>query len=263
MVCIIQWFAQIDPILQGLLATTFTYLITALGASLVFFFKKVNRRILDLMMGFAAGVMIAASFWSLISPAIELTEQLGRIGFVEPAIGFFFGGLFIISSDILLNKSSKIDSTKKRTLLLTSSVTLHNIPEGMAVGVAFGTLALGVPGINLIGAILLAVGIGIQNFPEGVCIAMPLRADGASRMKAFFLGQGSALVEPIAGVLGVIFALSIQNILPFLLSFSAGAMVAVVCSELIPESFKDNKTIASLGVLLGFIVMMILDVGLG
>lgn len=248
--------------MQGLIATTFTYFITALGASLVFFFKKVNKKILDLMMGFAAGVMIAASFWSLISPAIELALQLGRVGYIEPAIGFFLGGLFIIISDIILNKKTKIDSKTKRTILLTSSVTLHNIPEGMAVGVAFGTLALGIPGITLISAILLALGIGIQNFPEGVCIAMPIRGEGASRKKAFFLGQASGIVEPFAGVLGVYFALTIQNILPFLLSFSAGAMIAVVCSELIPDSFKDNKTIASVGVLLGFIIMMILDVGL-
>lgn len=252
-----------NPVIQGLIATLFTYFITALGASLVFFFKKVNRKILDLMMGFAAGVMIAASFWSLISPAIELAHELGRISYLEPAIGFFLGGLFIIVSDILLNKRIKVDNKTKRTLLLTTSVTLHNIPEGMAIGVAFGILALGIPEASLISAILLAIGIGIQNFPEGICIAMPLRGDGATRKKAFFLGQASAIVEPIAGVLGVFFALSIQSILPFILSFSAGAMIAVVCSELIPESFKDNKTIASFGVLLGFIVMMVLDVGLG
>lgn len=252
-----------NPVIQGLIATLFTYFITALGASLVFFFKKVNRKILDLMMGFAAGVMIAASFWSLISPAIELAHELGRISYLEPAIGFFLGGLFIIVSDILLNKKIKVDNKTKRTLLLTTSVTLHNIPEGMAIGVAFGILALGIPEASLISAILLAIGIGIQNFPEGICIAMPLRGDGATRKKAFFLGQASAIVEPIAGVLGVFFALSIQSILPFILSFSAGAMIAVVCSELIPESFKDNKTIASFGVLLGFIVMMVLDVGLG
>lgn len=214
------------------------------------------------MMGFAAGVMIAASFWSLLSPAIELTQELGRAGYVETSLGFFCGGFFIIISDILLNHKTKIDNKAKRTILLTSSVTLHNIPEGMAVGVAFGTLALGIPGINLTAAILLALGIGIQNFPEGVCISMPLRGDGMSRKKAFFLGQASGIVEPIAGVLGVYFALTVQNILPFLLSFSAGAMIAVVCSELIPDSFKDNKTIASLGVLLGFIVMMVLDVSL-
>lgn len=252
-----------NPVIQGLIATLFTYFITALGASLVFFFKKVNRKILDLMMGFAAGVMIAASFWSLISPAIELAHELGRISYLEPAIGFFLGGLFIIVSDILLNKRIKVDNKTKRTLLLTTSVTLHNIPEGMAIGVAFGILALGIPEASLISAILLAIGIGIQNFPEGICIAMPLRGDGATRKKAFFLGQASAIVEPIAGVLGIFFALSIQSILPFILSFSAGAMIAVVCSELIPESFKDNKTIASFGVLLGFIVMMVLDVGLG
>lgn len=263
MIYIIDWFKNLNPILQGLLATIFTYFVTALGASVVFFFKKVNRKVLDLMMGFAAGVMIAASFWSLLSPAIELAQGLGRTGIIENAIGFLFGGLLIIISDILLQRHVNVDNKTKRSILLTSSVTLHNIPEGMAVGVAFGTLALGVPGVTLIGAVLLALGIGIQNFPEGVCVAMPLRGDGASRKKAFFYGQASGIVEPIAGVLGVIFALTVQNILPFLLSFSAGAMIGVVCSELIPESIKNNKVIACLGVILGFIVMMSLDVGLG
>lgn len=263
MIYIIEWFKNLNPILQGLLATTFTYLVTAFGASLVFFFKNINRKVLDLMMGFAAGVMIAASFWSLLSPAIELAQSLGRTGITENGLGFLFGGLLIIVSDILLQKRVNVDSKTKRSILLTSSVTLHNIPEGMAVGVAFGTLALGVPGVTLIGAVLLALGIGIQNFPEGVCVAMPLRGEGVSRKKAFFIGQASGIVEPIAGVLGVIFALIIQNILPFLLSFSAGAMIAVVCLELVPESFKHNKVVASIGVLVGFIVMMSLDVGLG
>ncbi len=249
------------PVLQGLIATTFTYLVTALGASLVFFLKKVNKKILDIMMGFAAGVMIAASFWSLLEPAIKLAESLDKIPFVAPSIGFACGGLFIIISDILLGK--KVKGNNKRSFLLTSAVTLHNIPEGMSVGVAFGILALGVEGTSFVGAVLLAIGIGIQNFPEGSCVSLALRGNGMKRGKAFFYGQISAIVEPIAGVIGVLFALTVQNLLPFLLSFSAGAMIAVVCSELIPESFEDNKTLASIGVILGFIIMMVLDVALG
>lgn len=258
-----QWFSTLDPVIQGLIATLFTYFVTMLGAGLVFFFKSLNKKILDLMMGFAGGVMIAASFWSLLSPSIELCKELGRIAYIEPSLGFFAGGLFVIGSDVLINKLTKFERSSKRTLLLTSAVTLHNIPEGMAVGVAFGTFAIGAPGATLIGAVLLALGIGLQNFPEGACVSMPVRGSGASRTKAFLIGQATGIVEPIAGVLGVIFALSVKNILPFLLSFSAGAMIAVVCSELIPDSFKDNKVLASVGILSGFIIMMILDVALG
>ncbi len=258
-----EWFTNIHPILQGLLATMFTYIVTALGASSVLFFKSLNQKILDLLMGFAGGVMLAASFWSLLQPAILLSEKLGKIPFLWPSIGFFCGGIFIILSDRLIQRTTKLDDSSKRGLLLTSAVTLHNIPEGLAVGVAFGTLALGIPGIFLIDAILIAFGIGMQNFPEGACVAMPLRRDGMSRKKAFLIGQSSGLVEPIAGVIGVIFALMIQNILPFLLSFSAGAMICVVCAELVPDSIKGHKILASIGILIGFIIMMILDVALG
>ena len=252
-----------NPILLAFLATLFTYIITILGASIVFLFKNFNQKILDIMMGFAGGVMIAASFWSLLAPAISLLEQLNRPKYLETSIGFVLGGSFILLSDIFLSKKIKVEENKKKILLITSAVTLHNIPEGMAVGVAFGSLSLNIPEVSLIGASLLALGIGLQNFPEGLCVSLPLRKSGMSRKKAFFYGQMSGIVEPIFGVIAAIGAMFIQNIMPILLSFSAGAMIAVVTSELIPDSFKDNKLLASIGLLLGFSVMMILDVALG
>ncbi|NMP37177.1 MAG: ZIP family metal transporter [Clostridiales bacterium] len=261
-----NYFLSLNPILQGFLATMFTYAVTALGASLVFFFKTFNRKILDMMMGFAAGVMIAASFWSLLSPAIELSDELGKNAWLTVAIGFLSGGIFVIASDGLLARAESLKGKNenfRRSVLLTGAVTLHNIPEGLAVGVAFGCAALGVGGTTGINAIMLAVGIGIQNFPEGLCVAMPLRRDGLSRRKCFLIGQASGIVEPIAGVIGVAFALAARSALPVALSFSAGAMIAVVCSELIPESFRDSKKLAAYGVLAGFVVMMVLDVALG
>lgn len=260
------WFFELNPVLQGFLATLFTYFVTALGAGLVFFFKSINQKVLDMMMGFAAGVMIAASFWSLLAPAIELSTELGGNAWLTSAVGFMLGGTFVIGSDIVLSKAALIKSNGaaiKRSILLTTAVTLHNIPEGLAVGVAFGSAAIGIEGASIQGAIMLALGIGLQNFPEGVCVAMPLRRDGTTRLKSFLIGQASGVVEPIAGVLGVLFALTMRSALPLALSFSAGAMIAVVCSELIPESFKDNKTIAAFGVLFGFTIMMMLDVALG
>lgn len=257
---------SLNPVTQGLFATLYTYFLTALGAGLVFFFKSMNQKVLDLMLGFAAGVMIAASFWSLLAPAIELSAELGGSAWFTAFVGFMLGGILIIGSDIALSKAALIQSRGtafKRSVLLTSAVTLHNIPEGLAVGVAFGSAAIGAEGASVFGAVMLAFGIGLQNFPEGVCVAMPLRREGYSRKKSFMIGQASGIVEPAAGVLGVLFALSMRNALPFVLSFSAGAMIAVVCSELIPESFKDNKTIAAFGVLFGFAIMMALDVALG
>jgi ZIP family zinc transporter len=262
----LEWFLTIHPVTQGFFATLFTYFITALGAGLVFFFKSMNQRVLDMMMGFAAGVMIAASFWSLLAPAIELSAEINGNAWFTAAVGFMLGGAFIIGSDILLSRVTLIQSkggTLKRSILLTSAVTIHNIPEGLAIGVAFGCVAMGIEGASIQGALMLALGIGLQNFPEGACVAMPLRRDGATRFTSFFIGQASGAVEPVAGVLGVLFALTMRNALPLVLSFSAGAMIAVVCSELIPESFKDNKTIAAFGVLSGFAVMMALDVALG
>lgn len=260
------WFESLSPPLQGLLATLFTYGFTALGAALVFFFKTVNNNAMDAMMGFAAGVMTAASFWSLLSPAVELAYELGANAWLTVTGGFLSGWIFVMLSEQLMDRISpdiKGDSSLKRSILLTSAVTVHNIPEGMAVGVAFGCAAMGIAGSTLLSAALLALGIALQNFPEGSCVAMPLRADGCSRLKSFLIGQASGMVEPIAGVIGVLFAMTMRSILPLTLSFSAGAMIAVVCSELIPQAFKDNKTVASYGVMMGFAVMMALDVALG
>lgn len=271
-----EWFIRLNPILQGLIATIFTWVVTALGASLVFFFKKVDKKILNAMLGFGAGVMTAASFWSLLNPAIELCEELGYSGFVIPSVGFFAGGVFIILADKMMDKysygvvtmsSDKDNETKvikyKKSILLVIAVTLHNIPEGLAVGVAFGGVAAGIPSASLAAAISLALGIGLQNFPEGAAVSLPLRSEGVSRGKSFFYGQASGIVEPIAGVLGVIAALTIRSMLPFLLAFSAGAMVSVVGSELLPEASIENKNLTTIGLILGFITMMILDVALG
>ena len=262
----LHWLESFSPPMQGLLATLFTYGFTALGASLVFFFKTVDHNAMDAMMGFAAGVMTAASFFSLLSPAVELAYQLGANAWLTASGGFLSGWLFIMLSEQLLNKLGpdiKQNSGLKRGILLTSAVTMHNIPEGMAVGVAFGCAAMGVAGSSVLTAALLALGIALQNFPEGSCVAMPLRAEGCGRFKSFLIGQASGMVEPIAGVIGVVFAMTMRSVLPLTLSFSAGAMIAVVCSELIPQAFKDNKTVASYGVMMGFAVMMALDVALG
>lgn len=271
-----DWFINLNPILQGLLATLFTWFITALGAGIVFFFKKVDKKILNTMLGFGAGVMIAASFWSLLSPAISLCEELGRSGFILPGIGFFLGGIFIIFADKLMDKYSygilvknkenlKLSKSKqyKKSILLVLAVTLHNIPEGLAVGVAFGGVAVGIPGASLVAAMTLALGIGLQNFPEGAAVSLPLRREGLSRGKSFFYGQASGLVEPIAGVIGVIAAITMRSILPLLLAFSAGAMIAVVGAELLPEAATENKNLTTIGLILGFLVMMVLDVALG
>ena len=265
-VCVKDWFVNLGSVWQTFFATMFTYMVTVLGASLVFFFKSVNQKIMDVMMGFAAGVMIAASYWSLLSPAIELSQTLGHNPVLSVSIGFLCGGIFIILSDWLLSQKvcyKEENRSWMRCILVTTAVTMHNIPEGMAIGVAFGCAAIEGSGASLIGATMLAIGIGIQNFPEGTCVAMPLRKEGMSRGKSFLIGQFSGFVEPIAGIIGVLFALKVQIILPFILSFSAGAMLSVVCSELIPESFRDNKNLATLGVMLGFVVMMVLDVMLG
>lgn len=260
---IIESFIQLNPIIQAFICTMFTFFVTCLGASLVLFMKKVNQKVLDFMMGLSSGIMIAAAFWSLILPAINLCEKLDKKAYIIPALGIMLGGLFIVLSDIILDKLLKLESSNKKSILLTSAVTMHNIPEGMAIGVAFGSLALGLDDVSIIGALLLAFGIGIQNFPEGACVAMPLKNNGHSKYKAFAIGSLSAIVEPLAGVLGVLFAIEVQNSLPLLLTFSAGAMIAVVCSELIPDAFKNHKSIATIGVIIGFIIMMVLDVALG
>ena len=267
-----EWFSNLSPILQGFLATLFTWSVTALGAAVVFFFKTFDKRILNTMLGFGAGVMIAASFWSLLSPAIELSQELGYNGFIIPAIGFLLGGLFLIFADKLmdtysygnvLQKEEAKNVKYKKSILLVLAVTLHNIPEGLAVGVAFGGVAAGIPGTSVAAAVILALGIGFQNFPEGAAVSLPLRSEGLSRTKSFLYGQASGLVEPISGVIGVIAALAVRSLLPFLLSFSAGAMIAVVGAELLPEASIENKKLTTLGLILGFIVMMVLDVALG
>ncbi|MBQ3870881.1 MAG: ZIP family metal transporter [Clostridia bacterium] len=261
-----DFMSELPPVIGGLFATLFTYAVTALGASLVFFFNKVNKTMIDSMLGFSAGVMIAASYWSLLSPAIDIAVRLGKNAALTVSVGFLFGGAFVMAADVLMSKAEKMKKTEKsakRSVLLCAAVTLHNVPEGLAVGVAFGSLSSGEPGVSLTAAVMLAVGIGIQNFPEGACVSMPLYISGKSKWRSFMIGQASGAVEPAAGVLGALFASAASEALPAALSFSGGAMIAVVCSELIPEAFSGNKRAAEVGILSGFIVMMALDVALG
>ncbi|MBM3922073.1 MAG: ZIP family metal transporter [Sphingomonadales bacterium] len=269
-----QLFYQIGPVWSALLATTFTWLLTALGASLVFFFKKMDRSILDPMLGFTGGVMVAASFWSLLNPAIEISEKLyPGLSWMPAAVGFLLGALFIFMLDRVmphlhlnfgLEESEGLQTKLHKTTLLILAITLHNIPEGLAVGVLFGAAAIGMEDASVASAITLAIGIGIQNFPEGIAVSMPLRRNGVSRFRSFWYGQLSAIVEPIAGVLGALAVVYIQPILPFALAFAAGAMIFVVVEEVIPETQRDRYTDRSvLAFIAGFLVMMILDVALG
>lgn len=267
------WFKELHPVVQALLATLFTWSVTALGAAMVFFFKSINRKVLDAMLGFAAGVMIAASFWSLLAPAIEMSEELGVPSWLPAVTGFLLGGLFLRGTDLVLphlhlgqplENAEGIHTSWRRSVLLVLAITLHNIPEGLAVGVAFGAVAFDLPSASLAGAIALAIGIGIQNFPEGAAVSVPLRREGMSRCKCFWYGQLSGLVEPVAGVIGAATVLLMRPILPYALAFAAGAMIFVVVEELIPESQADKNTdIATMGAMLGFAVMMMLDVSLG
>jgi ZIP family zinc transporter len=266
-------FQTLSPILQALLATLFTWGLTALGAATVFVTKTVSRRLMDGLLGFAAGVMIAASYWSLLAPAIEMSEGQGVAGWIPAAVGFLLGGAFLWVADKTLphlhigmpdDQAEGLKTTWKRSILLVTAITLHNFPEGLAVGVAFGAVAAGLPAATLAGAIALAIGIGLQNFPEGIAVAFPLRREGLSRGKSFFYGQLSGVVEPIAGVLGAAAVLLIHPLLPYALSFAAGAMIYVVIEELIPESQSGpHSNVATLGAMGGFVVMMIMDVGLG
>ncbi len=262
----INYFIKLNPIVQALIATLFTWFITLLGAALVFFFKKVNKNIMDGMLGFAAGIMISASFFSLLSPAIEMAENLNMIIWLVVSTGFLLGGLLLFIGDKifeLINKDNKYSNNKKRIIFLILSITLHNIPEGLAVGVAFGSILYGLEGSTIGNACILALGIGIQNFPEGTAVSVPLRREGMSRKKAFFWGQLSGIVEPISGVIGAILVMKIRLILPFLLSFAAGAMIYVVIQELIPASqTNERKDLMALFSLVGFIIMMILDISL-
>ena len=254
-----------SPVLMSLIATLGTWFITLLGAAIVYFFKKVNKNILDCMLSISAGVMIAASFWSLLSPSIDMAESLNMNKVLIPSIGFLCGGLLILIMDKVFSKKNKeISDKKKRCFMLVSSITLHNIPEGLAVGVAFGSVMYNIDGATIMSAIGLAIGIAIQNFPEGVAVSVPLRREGMSRNKAFFYGQLSGFVEPIAGVIGALLVLKIRVILPFFLAFAAGAMIYVVTEELIPECQSNkNKGLISMFTLIGFVIMMVLDVLLG
>ncbi len=268
-----DFFKSLNPVLQALVATCFTWGVTALGASGVFVFKNISRRVFDGMLGFAAGVMIAASFWSLLAPSIELSGQMGLIPWVPAVVGFLLGGIFLRIADKILphlhlwedikNAEGRKTSLHK-SILLVLAITLHNIPEGLAVGVAFGAVGSGIPSATIAGAVALALGIGIQNFPEGLAVSVPLRREGFSRLKSFWYGQISGIVEPVAGVLGVLAVIFMRPILPYALSFAAGAMIFVVVEEAIPEAQSAGNTdIATLGAMIGFALMMALDVGLG
>jgi len=269
-----KFLTEIGPVWSALIATTFTWLVTALGASLVFFFKTLNRGVLDPMLGFTGGVMVAASFWSLLNPAIEMSEKMyPTMNWMPAAVGFFLGAMFIYVLDKVtphlhinfgVEESEGLKTKLHKTTLLILAITLHNIPEGLAVGVLFGAAAIGMEDASISGAIALAIGIGIQNFPEGIAVSMPLRRHGVSRFKSFFYGQLSAIVEPVAGVFGALAVIYMQPILPFALAFAAGAMIFVVVEEVIPETQRDKYTDRSvLGFIGGFLVMMILDVALG
>jgi ZIP family zinc transporter len=270
---VFSWFAGLNPIAQAFLATLFTWGMTAIGAAVVFFFKNVERRLLDAALGFAAGVMIAASFWSLLAPSIALSEEMGLVKWVPPLLGFVAGAAAMRLADWLLphlhlyapdSAAEGMPTTWHRTALLVLAITLHNIPEGLAVGVAFGAVEAGYGTATLGGAIALALGIGLQNCPEGTAVSVPLRREGLSRARSFYYGQMTAWVEPIAGVLGAAAVLMMRPVLPYALAFAAGAMIFVVVEEVIPESQTGgHPDIATSGAILGFAVMMVLDVALG
>ena len=261
---------QLNPILLAFLATLYTWLMTALGAGLVIFFRAPSKKILDMMLGFAGGVMVAASFWSLLSPSIEMSENMGLIPWIPAALGFLLGVAALKLMDSILPHLHLFEDAPEgpktswhRTTLLIMAVTLHNIPEGLAVGVGFGALGSGLPGASFAAAMALAIGIGIQNLPEGMAVSMPLRREGLTPWKSFWWGQLSGIVEIIAGVLGAYWTLHMRELLPYALAFAAGAMIYVVVEELIPEAQKEGSDIPTLGFMLGFTVMMILDVALG
>jgi ZIP family zinc transporter len=267
------FFESISPVQQALVASLFTWGLTALGASFVFLFKTMNRAFFDGMLGFTGGVMVAASFWSLLNPAIEMSDGEGFVQVIPAAVGFLFGALFLFGMDKFLphlhinfkeGEKEGVKTEWHRSVLLVMAITLHNIPEGLAIGVLFGGAAMGLEGATIGGAIALAIGIGIQNFPEGIAVSMPLRRQGLSKWKSFNYGQLSAIVEPFAAVLGAWAVFTFEPVLPYALAFAAGAMIYVVVEEVIPETQIDKYTdIATLGFILGFIVMMTLDVGLG
>lgn len=270
---VIDYFESLDPVLAAFLATLFTWGLTALGASLVFLFKGMNRGFFDGMLGFTGGVMVAASFWSLLAPGIEMSPGEGFVKVIPAVTGFALGAMFLFGLDKILphlhvnfrmQEKEGLKTPWHKSTLLTLAITLHNIPEGLAVGVLFGAAAAGFDGATIGGAVALAMGIGLQNFPEGIAVSMPLRRQGMSRWKSFNFGQMSAIVEPVAAVCGAWAVMSFQPILPYALSFAAGAMIFVVVEEVIPEAQLDKYTdVATLGFIGGFIIMMTLDVGLG
>ncbi|MBW4438357.1 MAG: ZIP family metal transporter [Pleurocapsa minor GSE-CHR-MK-17-07R] len=269
----LEFMQTLSPIVQALLATLFTWGVTALGAAVVFTTREVSRKLLDVMLGFAGGVMIAASFWSLLAPAIEMSEGGALPAWVPAVSGFLLGGIFLRIIDRILphlhlgfprSQAEGPKTTWHRAILLVLAITLHNIPEGLAIGVAFGAAASGIPSASLAGAIALAIGIGLQNFPEGIAVSVPLRREGMTRLKSFWYGQLSAAVEPIAAVIGAMAVIVMRPLLPYALSFAAGAMIFVVVEEVIPESQRGGNTdLATLGAMVGFAVMMLLDVALG
>lgn len=271
-----EWFLSIGPIWQSLIGGIFTWGMTALGAALVFFFRTINQKVLDAMLGFAAGVMIAASFWSLLAPSIEMAVAQDVIAWLPAVIGFLTGGIFLRICDAYIphlhlgfptDEAEGVPTSWRRATLLVLAITLHNIPEGLAIGVLFGAAASGIEaagGATIAAAVALAIGIGIQNFPEGTAVSVPLRREGVSVGKSFWYGQLSGVVEPLSAVVGAAAVLLIQPILPYALAFAAGAMIYVVVEELIPESqLAGNADIATMGTMVGFSIMMLLDVALG
>jgi ZIP family zinc transporter len=269
----LERFEQLNPVIQALFATLFTWGLTALGAAAVFLAKDISRKVLDFMLAFAGGVMIAASFWSLLAPGIEMAESQGQTAWIPAAVGFLLGGGFLRLVDRFLphlhlgyptDQAEGIHTHWRRTTLMVLAITLHNIPEGLAVGVAFGALKYGLTEASFTAACALALGIGIQNFPEGLAVSVPIRRLGVSRLKSFWYGQLSGMVEPVAGVIGALAVILVQPLLPYAMSFAAGAMIFVVVEEVIPESQREGHVdLATTGVMLGFTVMMILDVALG
>lgn len=271
----LDYLAALPPVTQALLATLFTWFMTAAGAAGVFFFREYSHKAMSFTLGIASGVMIAASFWSLLAPAIDMAEEGPLPAWVPAAVGFLMGGIFLFIVDKLLphlhptlgnDQPEGIKTNWQRSILMVLAITLHNFPEGLAVGVAFGGVAAGIPSATLAGALALAIGIGIQNLPEGMAVSMPLRAEGMSTTKSFLYGQFSGMVEPIAGVIGALLVVVMRPVLPYALSFAAGAMIYVVVEELIPEAQRGEHAqseLATAGAMLGFAIMMILDVALG
>jgi len=270
---LIGFLQHLNPVVQALLATGFTWAVTALGAASVFTARDISRKALDGMLGFAGGVMIAASYWSLLAPAIEMSEGKSLPVWFPAVVGFLLGGVFLRVVDAILphlhigfraDEAEGLKTSWRRSTLLVLAITLHNIPEGLAVGVAFGAVAAGLPSATLAAAVALAIGIGIQNFPEGMAVSVPLRREGMSRLKSFWYGQASALVEPVFGVVGAVAVIVARPLLPYALSFAAGAMIFVVIEEVVPEAQRGGNTdLATMGGMIGFAAMMLLDVAFG